>query len=139
VFSNGVIQTLIMNGRGYVPPQIFQPLFVDVRDVAQAHLKALELPKVASGRDIESKRFLIGGGSFTRVDAVQHLHQTRPELRARIGTPVGVEDPKGPISKINTQRAKEVLGFETFIGWKKCVEDTVDSLLEVEKLEEESL
>jgi nucleoside-diphosphate-sugar epimerase len=115
-----------------VPPHVRTPYFVDVRDVARAHVEALRVPKVPTGGDLESKRFLLSGGDFTWTDAVIYLQETRPELKERLPVVGAVEAPEGVLSTIDTRQAKEVLGIE-FIEWKKCVDDTVNSFLEAEK------
>ncbi|KAF5374478.1 hypothetical protein D9615_009061 [Tricholomella constricta] len=104
--SNQHIYTLL---KGSIPPPL-PPLFCDVRDVARAHVRALNVPKATN--HVEDKRFLVSGGFLTWKDAVEYLHQQRPELRARL--PVVDMDTFPPFpgtpTSIDTTRAKEVLG-----------------------------
>ncbi|KAF8066905.1 hypothetical protein FPV67DRAFT_1214771 [Lyophyllum atratum] len=130
--SNRLIYSLISGKPGRrLPPQL-PPLFCDVRDVARAHVSALRVSGTPpSGRVL--KRYLISGGAFTWKQAVEHLAQARPELRGRLpGTERAWKLP-GRISVIDAGPAREDLGMGGYIGWERCVEDTVGSLLEVEK------
>ncbi|KAF8901998.1 hypothetical protein CPB85DRAFT_1158076, partial [Mucidula mucida] len=54
--------------QGNVPPTL-PPHFVDVRDVAFAHLRALALPLSLSG---ERKRYLISAGIFPWIQAMNY-------------------------------------------------------------------
>ncbi|KAG5647324.1 hypothetical protein H0H81_007759, partial [Sphagnurus paluster] len=74
--SNQHIYTLL---KGSIPPPL-PPLFCDVRDVAHAHVAALSAPKSAGS--VEDKRFLVYGGVLTWKQAVEYLHEKRPELKA---------------------------------------------------------
>ncbi|KAF7975457.1 hypothetical protein HWV62_9473 [Athelia sp. TMB] len=103
------------------------PLFCDVRDVAKAHVLALQTP-AANGA-----RIPLYGGGFTWAQAVEYLHATRPELRDRL-VPVGTGNAApSTVSTVSTRAAEEKLGIKSFIGWKQSLDDTVDSLLELEK------
>ena len=96
-------------------------------DVAKAHVLALQTP-AANGA-----RIPLYGGGFTWGQAVEYLHATRPDLRARL-VPVGSGNPApSTMSTISTRGAEEKLGIKSFIGWKQSLDDTVDSLLELEK------
>jgi nucleoside-diphosphate-sugar epimerase len=134
VSTNKWIQDLIVGETGRpVPPHFRMPFYVDVRDVARAHVEAIQIPKVPLGSDLESKRFLVSAGVFTWTDAILYLQETRPELQKRL--PAVGEKPvtEGEVDTIDTRRAKEMLGFESFIGWKACVDDTINYFLELER------
>ncbi|TDL27081.1 NAD-P-binding protein [Rickenella mellea] len=105
-----------------------EPINVDVRDVARAHVLALHSPPT---REVGRKRLLIGGTNFSWKDAVEHLAEVRPELRARL--PDTSEALKTKIAKIDTSRLAEVLGMPNYMDWKKTVEDAADALIELEK------
>ncbi|KAF8072304.1 NAD-P-binding protein [Lyophyllum atratum] len=126
--SNQHIYTLL---KGAIPPPL-PPLFCDVRDVAQAHVAALLVPKSTS--NVEEKRFLISGGFLIWKDAVEYLHQTRPELKDRLPALDATFAPfPGPPTSIDATRAKTVLGMEKYHTWKETIDGAINGLLEAEK------
>jgi len=126
--STANIYTLL---KGSVPPPL-PPLFCDVRDVAQAHVAALAVPKSAK---VEDKRLLVSGGFLVWKDAVEYLHQTRPELRARLPALDTEFSPfPGTPATIDAARAKVVLGMEKYYTWQETVDGAVDALLNAEEI-----
>ena len=118
-----------MINKGEVP---FAPVWlVDVRDVAKAHIMALEkLPLPAD----DLKRFTINAGTFPWKKLAEHLLKTKPELRDRI-IPLDTVPPlPGPLGSLDTTRAKEILGCTEYIPMEKTFEDAVDDILMLEKL-----
>ncbi|KZP19343.1 NAD(P)-binding protein [Athelia psychrophila] len=117
----------LFSGKLTAIPDDRLPLFVDVRDVAKAHVLALQQDS-ASGA-----RIPLCGGGFTWAQAVDELNATRPELRSRL-VPQGTGNPApSTMATVSTRAAAEKLGLKEFIGWKQSLSDTVDSLLELEK------
>lgn len=104
------------------------PLTVDVRDVAKAHVLALAAPPTSQ---VGRKRLLVAGPPFLWKDAVEHLQEVRPELRDRLPDPSDAR--KLSTSIMDVTRTREVLGLDTYIDWRKTVEDTVNSLMSIEK------
>lgn len=128
--TNRMPYALIAGKPGQLPPQR-SPLFCDVRDVARAHVSALKLPgKPASGN---IKRYLLCGGVFTWKEAAEHLAKTFPELGPRLPSTEKAVPLPGKVSTIDTGPAAEDLGMVEYIRWEKSIEDTIKSLLEVEK------
>ncbi|KAF8640213.1 hypothetical protein AX16_010110 [Volvariella volvacea WC 439] len=136
--TNGLIYTLL---KGEQPLPI-TPLWVDVRDAAQAHVAALGLPPLTlpdgAARNqefLQQRRFLVSGeGNLTWKKALEYLHETRPELKDKLPAKdvFGDEDPQGDkLARIDVSRAEKVLGLEEWIGWKKCLDDAVDALLKI--------
>ncbi|KAG5337051.1 hypothetical protein C0989_010978, partial [Termitomyces sp. Mn162] len=116
---------------GIVPPPL-PPLFCHVRDVARAHVAALNVPKATS--DVEDKRFLICGGSLVWKNAIEYLHNTRPELKERIPAVDAPVIPfPGPPTTIDASRARRILNMEKYCDWTETLVDTVESLMETEK------
>lgn len=109
---------------GYIEP----PLTVDVRDVAEAHILALQAPPSS---EVGQKRLLVAGPNWSWKDAVEHLAIVRPELKGRLAD--SSEAVKTPIATIDTSRARELLGMTTYIDWTKTVEDMTDDLIALEK------
>lgn len=103
------------------------PWVVDVRDIAKAHVLAIELPRAP----LEKKRFLINAAEYSWKDAVAHLMKARPNVKL---APLDSFEGKSPtLSALDTTRAREVLKIKQFISPEKTLEDTTDALLEAEK------
>ncbi|EAU87172.1 hypothetical protein CC1G_05861 [Coprinopsis cinerea okayama7 len=150
--TNGFIYALLSGGK----PPLAPPWVVDVRDVARAHVLALELPPVptptvtptldsstlsGSGsdqperdRDIQSKRIIINAGNYTWPEAIAFLKQ-HPGLEDKVKE--GLTDPEafgelpGPPSRLDNTRAREMLNME-FIAPEKTIEETVRVMLQLE-------
>ena len=109
-------------------PALIDPSSIDVRDVARASVLALRAPPTSK---VGRKRFILSAEWFSSADAIAHIEKVHPGLKDRLSEPAKNTGP-APKSNLDTSRAKEVLGLE-FIDWHKTVEDTVDSLLILEK------
>ncbi|THH12756.1 hypothetical protein EW146_g7395 [Bondarzewia mesenterica] len=127
--SNGLLYQLIAGEKGRPLPVQLSPYFCDVRDVATAHVLALSVPPA---QDVQSKRFLISGGHILWKDAVQFLANERPDLADRLPSLENTPPLPGPLSSIDTSRAKAVLGLAQYIGWEETVTDSFYDLLSAE-------
>ncbi|KAI0642300.1 hypothetical protein C8Q79DRAFT_929284 [Trametes meyenii] len=134
--TNALIYQLIVGEPGRpLPPQLL-PYYCNVRDVARAHVLALQLPKIVrdSQTDIQDKRFLVAGPeALLWTDAVKVLQAKRPDLQSRLPTLEGAPPLPGPLSRVDVTRAKEVLGMREYTDWEVTLLETVDVLLEIEK------
>ncbi|KAH8114612.1 NAD(P)-binding protein [Phellopilus nigrolimitatus] len=113
-------------------PSSIKP-FVDVRDMARAHILALKDPPTAQ---VGRKRILVVGPTLgTWRDIILYLREARPELKSRLPRIVDKDEGEAEIktAKFDMSRAKEVLGLDTLVDWKKTVEDTLDCFLVIEK------
>ncbi|TFY57329.1 hypothetical protein EVJ58_g7085 [Rhodofomes roseus] len=91
-------------------------------------------PALPSGSDVEEKRFLVAGpATMLYADAVKTLLEERPALKNRFPTRENAPPLPGPLSTVDTTRAKEVLGMREYRGAKDTLLETIDVLLEVEK------
>jgi nucleoside-diphosphate-sugar epimerase len=118
----------LMNGSEKDVPQTSFYAFCDVRDVAEAHLKAYQKDEAAN------QRFFVTGGSYSYQIICDILRKTFPELRDRVpegkpGSGLGAD-----VYKVDNSKAKRVLSLN-FRSLEECIVDTVKSLLEVEKAE----
>jgi nucleoside-diphosphate-sugar epimerase len=94
-----------------------------VRDLAEAHLKALTTPEAAN------QRFLIGGAQrFTHTMAVHVIAQI-PEIAERVPKDSG-EEPV--LLKAETEETDRILGME-YRSKEKTFLDTAKKILELEK------
>jgi nucleoside-diphosphate-sugar epimerase len=121
--SSKTIYQLISGETKTLPPDGL-PLFADVRDVARAHILALQSDSVIG------KRVLLSGGPFTMYNTIQLIAEKRPELKSRLPSLEGAKPDPRPISNVDTSIAKD-LGL-SFISYETCLLDTVDALLQKE-------
>ncbi|QSZ34129.1 hypothetical protein DSL72_005717 [Monilinia vaccinii-corymbosi] len=98
-------------------------IWVDVRDLALAHIKAIEVPEAAG------KRFFITEGYFSNQEICQIIRKHFPEYEEELPgkDAKGGGYPEGGIFKFDNSRAVGVLGLK-FRGLEESVVDTVKSL-----------
>lgn len=98
-------------------------LFVDVRDIALLHVKAIE--EAGAG----DKRFFVVAGHFNGKALVDIIRKDFPEYNDQV-TKEDAKDggfPEGGVYKIDNKRASQLLGKE-WISLEKSVSDTIKSL-----------
>ncbi|KAI4133973.1 MAG: hypothetical protein LQ347_001908 [Umbilicaria vellea] len=97
-------------------------IWVDVRDLALAHVKAAELPGAAN------KRFFITAGYFSNREIADIIRDAYPDLESRLP---GKDTKGGEMAKeiygYDNKRTVEVLGIK-FRTLKESIVDTVKSL-----------
>jgi len=108
------------------------PYYIDVRDVARAHVAALTSPPESS---VGRKRMLIASPyDFNFQGIVELITAKRPELKNRLTT---AKPPVFPSYKlpVDLKRVEDVLGIrmDSYKKWEDTILDTVDSLLELEQ------
>ncbi|KAF2453386.1 hypothetical protein BDY21DRAFT_382259 [Lineolata rhizophorae] len=107
---------------GEIPPSGVY-LWIDVRDLAIAHVKAMDVP------DAAGKRFFTTAGYFSNKEIVELIRKNFPEYADKLPPPdvKGGDYPPGGVYKYDNSRSKEVLGLE-FMSLEKSVVDLVNSL-----------
>lgn len=123
-FSAGTFYSLFSgeNAGKPVPGTMF-PSYVDVRDLADAHIKALTSSAAAN------KRYLIGGFPYSNTAAVKVLANHFPELKSKL--PVGDEE-NVVVATVEANEGNEALGM-TFRTFDDTVVDMTNKILEIEK------
>ncbi|KAK7419178.1 methylglyoxal reductase (NADPH-dependent) gre2 [Neonectria punicea] len=123
--SNERVVALLRGGwRDGVPASTPVPLWIDVRDLARAHVRALEEPGAAG------RRLLPTPGWFTNREVVEIVRAGFPEFADRIpgpGVPGGEFPPKDQIYGFNNDETNRILGFE-WTTLEKSITDLVTSL-----------
>ncbi|KAF8996050.1 hypothetical protein BDQ17DRAFT_1250184, partial [Cyathus striatus] len=112
----------LINGK--IPPN--SPYLVDVRDVAKAHVLALDLPRTAPGE----KRFLVNWGIYPWKQAAEYLAHTHPGIN--VPDQITFPEDLANLSPLNTAKSREVLKLEYTLP-EKTLDDFVESIREVEK------
>ncbi|KAM0330179.1 hypothetical protein ACHAQA_004353 [Verticillium albo-atrum] len=112
--------------KGGIPPTT-NPLFVDVRDVAQAHVAAAEKPEAGG------KRFFVVGGYMANRDIIEVIREGFPEYQDQLPplSDAGGELPSDMYS-FDNGRSTEILGLQ-YKSLKDCLEDTIRSFAAVGK------
>jgi nucleoside-diphosphate-sugar epimerase len=115
----------LINGSEKSVPDTTFFAYVDVRDVAEAHLRAYETP--AAG----GERYIITAGSYTYLQVCDIIRENVPEVKAK--TPVGTPGaPLPDVYKVSNEKARKELGM-SYRSMKETVVDTVRSLYDLEQ------
>ncbi|GFF28658.1 putative uncharacterized oxidoreductase C513.07 [Aspergillus udagawae] len=108
-----------------VPENVFW-LFVDVRDVAEAHLRAYQVAEAGG------ERFFICKGNFTYQQFVNALRANLPEIKDRVpvGNPSAAEVPSD-VYTVDTSKSQRILGLK-YRPLEETIVDAARSLLQLE-------
>ncbi|ORY77578.1 hypothetical protein BCR35DRAFT_353106 [Leucosporidium creatinivorum] len=85
------------------PPAGLSSSFVDVGDVAKAHIGALKNPQAAG------RRYLLVGGRFNYPEAAKAIAKAVPEAKSRFPSVEGA--PFSPLFKVDSSAAERDFGF----------------------------
>ncbi|KAJ5790717.1 uncharacterized protein N7518_007728 [Penicillium psychrosexuale] len=99
-------------------------LWVDVRDVALAHVRAIEVPEAGG------ERFFVTAGFFSNKELADIARETHPELESKLPPADAPSDFPKNIYQIDNSKSQKILGLE-YRPLKQTVSDTIDSLLAV--------
>ncbi|KAF6822955.1 ketoreductase [Colletotrichum plurivorum] len=116
-------ETILGKHKDGLPPTML-PLWVDVRDVALAHVEAMETDEAAG------KRFIVTAGFCSNAEMGKIVWDNFPELHAKLPDPEnmgGAPNPRLQSFGYDTSRAKSILGM-TFTPYEKTIVDSVKSL-----------
>jgi nucleoside-diphosphate-sugar epimerase len=107
--------------------------YIDVRDLARAHIGALNSPPEAA---VGRKRLLMASPhDLNYKTAIDFIAEKRPELRDRLADETNT--PKITIDKmiLDIQRVEEVTGVkvDSYISWQDTILESVDDLIKLEK------
>lgn len=121
-----LINSIIQNGADAAIPDLAGQ-YIDVRDVAKAHLYAFQKENTIG------KRLLMSDGDFNSQDIANALNADFASLKGKI--PVG-KPADGVLgghfgAVVDNTKTREILGFE-FIDFKKTVDDTAAQILKVD-------
>ena len=124
-YSNGQVQALICSSPGEELKPDMNAHFVDVRDVAKAHLLAFQKEEAAG------KRLILTSCRYTSQDVVNILNEKFPQLKGKIseGPNPGKYDASSVVGEHH--KAEEVLGIK-YAGLEKSIYDTAAQVLKVE-------
>jgi len=98
--------------------------WVDVRDIAMAHVKAMEV-EAAGGK----RFFIVADDSFSNKEITEVIRSNFTEYASKLPSESapGGRYPEAGTFKTDNSRSKEVLGLK-YGSLKECIVDTVKSL-----------
>lgn len=99
-------------------------LYVDVRDVALAHVKAIEVPEAGG------QRFFVTAGYFSNKQVADVIRETHPDLESKLPPKDLLSDFPENVYGYDNKKSVKVLGLK-YRSFKETISDTVSSLLEV--------
>ncbi|KAK1622797.1 hypothetical protein BDP81DRAFT_506893 [Colletotrichum phormii] len=123
--SNQFIRSFILGAAKKEIPPTQNPIFADVRDVAFAHVAAME--KAEAG----NKRFFITNGYCSNHEIINIIRKHFPEYKSVLPSRCtkGGELPK-EVYQMDTTRSVEILGMK-YAGFESCIVDTIRSFSSV--------
>ncbi|KAK5047222.1 hypothetical protein LTR84_006744 [Exophiala bonariae] len=98
-------------------------IWVDVRDVALAHVKAIEVPEAGG------KRFLLTAGYYSNGEIASAIKSNFPDLADKLPQDLKSDKPDD-VYGIDNSRSKDVLGIK-YRNLEESVIDTTKSLLAI--------
>jgi nucleoside-diphosphate-sugar epimerase len=124
--SNSNTRNIIQGKAKEEIPPTPVPLWIDVRDLAVAHVKAIEL------EEAQGQRFFTTAGYFTNREIVEIIRKNFPEYKDILPAESvkGGDLPEGGFAKPNNERTKKVLGIK-FRSLEESIVDLVKSLQKV--------
>lgn len=116
--------SLLRGGPSTSCPPTVNYLFVDVRDLAVAHVRALERPET------ENRRFLVTAGNYSNAEIAQIIGKEYLEFKDRMPVGEAINSGERPVSGVNGYDNREsivVLGMK-YRTLKESVVGVVDSI-----------
>jgi nucleoside-diphosphate-sugar epimerase len=126
--SNASVWSMLKSGTNAPVPETRVPAIVDGRDLAYAHVAALE-----QSTD-KNERYLVSASKFSQQNILDIVHESNviPES-IKNTTPVGTKGQKMPDHyEVDSSKAQKELNI-TYIPLKKTIEDLVLQLVELQK------
>ncbi|KAJ2900741.1 hypothetical protein MKZ38_002277 [Zalerion maritima] len=122
--SNAGVRDLVAGVfRSGLPPTAPVFTWVDVRDVATAHVLSLTNPEAPG------KRFVIAAGDFSNKTVCEIVRKRCPEVEAQLPPVDGDADDIGDQTvRLGNARSRAVLGM-SYLGLEESIGDTVRSLV----------
>jgi len=122
--SNARIRDFIQGKYKEEIPPTGTYIWVDVREVALAHVRAIEVD------DAAGKRFFTLAGHFSNKAIAEAIRETHPELESKLPPKDYPDDTPPGVYGYDNKRTIDILGLK-YRSLKDSVNDTVNSLLEV--------
>ncbi|KAI1372450.1 ketoreductase [Hypoxylon crocopeplum] len=105
-----------------LPPTAPVFTFIDVRDVALAHLRAMTVPEAGGNR------FYIVGGHFSNKRIADIIRNAHPELADKLPPEDAKDDIPADVYRFDNSKSRKMLGME-YTSLEESIKDTVQSIL----------
>ncbi|PWY70074.1 ketoreductase [Aspergillus eucalypticola CBS 122712] len=122
--SNQKVRDVIQGKWKDAIPPSFTFLWVDVRDVALAHVRAIEVPEAGG------QRFFVTAGYYTNKEIADVVRESLPELEDKLPSKDIPSDFPADIYGYDNKRSVDVLGIQ-YRTLKESIADTAKSLLSI--------
>lgn len=125
--SNARFVSLLRGGPSKPCPPTVNYLFVDVRDLALAHVRALEIAEA------QNRRFLVTAGNYSNAEIAEVIGEEYPEFRGRMPVGEAIKSGERPVTGVNgydNRQSIEVLGM-SYRTLRESVVGVVDSIKEM--------
>ncbi|KAI1117884.1 3-beta hydroxysteroid dehydrogenase/isomerase family protein [Nemania sp. NC0429] len=122
--SNARFVSLLRGSPSTPCPPTVNYLFVDVRDLALAHVLALEKPEAAN------QRFLVTAGNYSNAEIAQVISEEYPEYKDRMPVGEALKSGERPATGVNgydNRKSIDVLGMQ-YRTLKESVVGVIDSI-----------
>lgn len=103
----------------------FAAAFIDVRDVAKAHLAAFENPQAAN------QRLLLANANFDIPQIARVIEDLFPQFKGKISTG-GPNAKENTFAQIDDSKSRKILGYE-YHSLKESIKDAVGQILAAKK------
>ncbi|KAK1641474.1 ketoreductase [Colletotrichum phormii] len=127
--SNQLLAEIILGKHKAGLPPTALPLWADVRDIALAHVRAIEVQSAGG------KRFLTAAGFYSNEEMANALWNSFPSMREKLPEPGNFGGAPSPALKsfgYNTSRERKILGLQ----WTSYERTVVDSAISLDGLKE---
>ncbi|KAI0894298.1 ketoreductase [Annulohypoxylon nitens] len=108
--------------KGGLPPTLPVFTFVDVRDVAKSHLRAVTVPEAGGNR------LYISSGHFSNKRIADVIQKSFPKFAPRLPDN-SQDDLPADVYQSDNSKSKRMLGMD-YIDLEKSIKDTVQSILD---------
>jgi nucleoside-diphosphate-sugar epimerase len=122
--SNERVRDIVLGKFQEFMPATAVYLWIDVRDLAEAHIKAMQVPKAAG------ERFFTTAGYFSNKRIVDVVRKHFPQLESKLPAADTPDDLPQEMYGIDNSKSIKVLGLE-YRSLDESIKDTVDSILKL--------
>jgi nucleoside-diphosphate-sugar epimerase len=102
-------------------------IWIDVRDLAEAHVRSLEVP------DAAGQRFLTTAGHFSNKRIVEAIRESFPEFHDKLPPKDAADDLPKDVYGVDNSKSIKILGMK-YMPLEESVRDTVQSIKEIGRL-----